>query len=211
MKGFYASDKIDWKEIDRIQVRDLSDKSGTPIAVPFAGTYEGMDPGYVPTDYAICRNTTVSFAAIQGVLKGESPVLSTMWTILGQPATGVTLPYWPVGPTPPEASGGKTAPLCDAANHIRAAVFTDKLATVRPDGSKIPIYIDTKLLRDSSGEGVWKVTLPVEDHVIAEGEAALAQWRKQMPDGTEMLALESRLAREALDALQEAAARLDKK
>ena len=204
MKDFFASDRIDWKEIERIQVRDFSDKSGTPLSVPFSGNYAGQEAGYIPTDYAICRNVTVSFAAIQGVLKGEPPVLSTMWTILGQPATGITVPYWPVGATPAEANGPKTAPLCDAANDIRARIFPSPKVQAQADANKAPINLNTQMLRDSNGSGIWKITLPVEDQIITEGEGALQQWRNHSPDATEMLALEGKLTKKALDALKQA-------
>lgn len=204
MKDFFASDRIDWKEIERIQVRDFSDKSGTLLSIPFSGNYAGQEAGYIPTDYAICRNITVSFAAIQGVLKGEPPVLSTMWTILGQPATGITVPYWPVGATPAEANGPKTAPLCDAANDIRARIFPSPKVQAQADANKAPIYLNTQMLRDSNGSGIWKITLPVEDQIITEGEGALQQWRNHSPDATEMLALEGKLTKKALDALKQA-------
>jgi hypothetical protein len=204
MKDFFASDRIDWKEIERIQVRDFSDKSGTLLSIPFSGNYAGQEAGYIPTDYAICRNITVSFAAIQGVLKGEPPVLSTMWTILGQPATGITVPYWPVGATPAEANGPKTAPLCDAANDIRARIFPSPKVQAQADANKAPINLNTQMLRDSNGSGIWKITLPVEDQIITEGEGALQQWRNHSPDATEMLALEGKLTKKALDALKQA-------
>jgi len=204
MKDFFASDRIDWKEIERIQARDFSDKSGTPLSIPYTGNYQGQTPGYIPTDYAICRNITVSFAAIQGVLKGEPPVLSTMWTILGQPATGITVPYWPVGSTPAEANGPKTAPLCDVANDIRSRIFPSPKAQSQADGNRAPIYLNSWMLRDSNGRGIWKITLPVEDQIIAEGDGALQRWRKHGPDTTEMLALEGKLTKKALNALKQA-------
>ena len=211
MKDFFDSDRIDWKEICRIQARDFSDQSGTPLPVPFPGQYQGAKDGCIPTGYAICRNITVSFAAIQGVLQHESPALSTMWTILGQPATGITVPYWPVGPTPPEADGKKTAPLCDAANSLREKIYSDTSVQPPTGTSRTPIYLNSRMLRDDAGGGIWKTTLPVEESLVAEGEAALERWRKQSPPAAEILALERKLAMQALEALHQANVLLEKK
>lgn len=205
MKEFYASDKIDWKEIVRGQVRDFSDKAGTSFPLPYNGNYQGFERGYLPTNFAICRNTTVSFAAIQGVLQNEPPVLSTMWTILGQPATGITVPYWPVGPTPPEANGEKHAPLCDVAADIRNKLFKDLVPqTPPPAPNSTPVYVNTRLLRDTDGSGIWRVILPAEDKIISKGEKRLQNWRKKGPNPKEMIGVEAALARDAFSALTEA-------
>ena len=88
------------------------------MELPFTGSIDGHPQGYFPNNSSINRNTSVSFAVIQGVAPGEDPRLSTMWTILGQPSTGILVPFWPVGETPAEANGPETAPLADVANQI---------------------------------------------------------------------------------------------
>ena len=204
MKEYYASNGIDWKEIVRGQVRDFSDKAGTSFPLPYAGNYQGLERGYVPTNFAICRNMTVSFAAIQGVLPREAPVLSTMWTILGQPATGITVPYWPVGQTPPEANGEKTAPLCDSAASLRTRLFKNLEPQSTPAPNTTPVYVNTGMLRGTGGSGIWRVTLPAEDKIISKGEKRLQRWRKKGPDTKDMLSIEGELAKDALKALNDA-------
>jgi len=204
MKEFYATDKIELKEILRVQVRNFGDQSGDEVEIPFKRSWGGHTYGYFPNSSSICRNSSVSLSVIQGVLPGEPPALSTMWTILGQPATGIAVPYWPVGATPPEADGEKTAPLCDAANDIRARIYAPFGVEDRPSGRSRPLYLDTFMLRDEYGGGIWSVLFPAEDAILSEAEKALTRWRRQMPPASEMLDLESRLAKKALAATRAA-------
>ena len=81
-----------------------------------------------------------------------------MWTILGQPATSIALPYWPVGNTPIEADGLLTSALCDKALEIKAYLFD----TTNSE------YIDSYKLLDGNGGGLWSCTFPLEDKIIAD-------------------------------------------
>jgi len=169
MKEFYATDKIELKEILRVQVRNFGDQSGDEVEIPFKRSWGGHTYGYFPNSSSICRNSSVSLSVIQGVLPGEPPALSTMWTILGQPAT-----YAPFG------------------------------VEDRPSGRSRPLYLDTFMLRDEYGGGIWSVLFPAEDAILSEAEKALTRWRRQMPPASEMLDLESRLAKKALAATRAA-------
>lgn len=204
MRRFYQTDKIDMKEIVRVQVRSFGDPKGNLVPLPFSGSVDGHEAGYYPHNSSINRNSTVSFAAIQGVLPGEDPRLSTMWTILGQPSTGVTVPYWPVGDTPSEADGPETAPLNDASNRIRAELY-DVALTTTGDGRPVrPLYINTQALQGANGEGIWSILFPAEDTIIAESERALERWRASGVDAAGMLETEARLAKQALKAIERA-------
>ena len=194
LESFYADGKVSYKDILRGQMRDFSDKQSEPLSVPFRAKWSQEDIyGYVECYYSICRNSTVSTSVFVGVLESEDPRLSTMWTILGQPATTIAIPYWPVGKTPVEADGEVTAPLCDAALKIKSLLFDYKER-----------YIDTFKLRDNKGDGLWKILFPAEDRIFAETEAKLAKWRKSGPDAEEMLATESKFAKDALATLEDA-------
>jgi hypothetical protein len=204
MIDFYRTDKIDFKEIVKIQVRSFGNSDGELVDLPFTGTIEGHERGYYPNNSSINRNTSVSFAVIQGVLSGEDPRLSTMWTILGQPSTGITVPYWPVGETPPEADGPDTAPLSDAANQIKRELY-EEYENPDPSARRIrPLFINTLELRDENGEGIWKVIMPAEDSIIAESERSLETWRSSGVDPAEMLEVEGRMSRWALAVIQRA-------
>lgn len=204
MIDFYRTDKIDFKEIVKIQVRSFGNSEGTLVDLPFTGTIEGHERGYFPHNHSINRNSTVSFSAIQGVLSDEDARLSTMWTILGQPSTGITVPYWPVGETPAEANGPETAPLCDAANQIRQELY-EEFENPDPAAERVrPLFINTLELMDEHGDGIWKITMPVEDSIIAESERSLERWRASGINVAEMLEIEQEMASWALMTIQRA-------
>jgi hypothetical protein len=203
MLDFFATERIDFKEIAKIQVRSFGDHEGNLVDLPFTGSFEGHTPGYFPHNSSINRNSSVSFAVIQGVLQEEDPRLSTMWTILGQPSTGVLIPYWPVGETPPEADGPETAPLNDVANRIKAALYVEPgLEGAAPSGR--PLYINTLELLDEEGGGIWEIMMPVEDSIIMESERRLDEWRQSGVNVGQMLEVEKTMTARALTALERA-------
>ena len=115
------------------------------------------------------------------------------------------MPYWPVGATPAEADGPKTAPLDEVANHIRVALYTEPGAKTMEER---PLFINTRALRDENGDGIWKITMPVEDSIVAESERHLATWRASSPDVGAMLQTERTMAARAFAALERAYAYL---
>ena len=162
ISSFYYGDSLNYRSIIRYQMRDFSDSNSNLVTIPFSDYWEpGIPFGYIGCNKSICHTSSVSSAVIHGVLPTELAGLSTMWTILGQPATSIAIPYWPVGNTPVEADGILTSSLCDKANEIRASIF-DYL----PDDN----YIDTYKLQDSLGGGLWSCTYPIEDGVFADTE-----------------------------------------
>jgi len=196
INSFYLGDTLNYRSILRYQMRDFSDFDSEPVPVPFADEWiSGRPYGYIYTDVSVCRSSSISATVIQGVLSGESEKLSTMWTILGQPAAGIAVPYWPVGQTPEEADGSSTAPLCDKARQIKAELF---------DYAENGHYIDSYKLRDESGNGLWKTTFFAEDSIFREAEEQMDVWRTSGPVVSEMLTLETTYAQYALSALEKA-------
>ena len=197
MSDFHSGDSLNYRSILRTQMRDFSDFDSRPVPIPYPAKWISSRPyGYVYCYVSICRSTSVSAVVFQGVLPNQEPAkLSTMWTILGQPASGIAVPYWPVGKAPKEAYGTQTAPLCDIANQIRALLFD------YPDNSH---YIDSYKLRDGNGSGLWAQTFPAEDSIFRATEARIQQWRNGTFSIQEMLDTESDLATYALETLQNA-------
>ncbi|HPS17182.1 MAG TPA: T9SS type A sorting domain-containing protein [Bacteroidales bacterium] len=194
INNFFNGDSLNYKSIIRYQMRDFSDNNSNPVSIPFAGNWSiGIPYGYIYCEKSICRTSSVSTSVIHGVLPSEKPVLTTMWTILGQPASTVALPYWPVGYTPAEADGSTTSALCDKANEIRTTLF---------DYSSNDNYIDTYKLRDSVGGGLWHCIFPLEDNIFSETENFLDSLRllSSLPVNL-MLNKESALASYALNEL----------
>ena len=206
MLGFFATERIDFKEIVKIQVRSFGDAQGNLVPLPITQSIEGHPPGYYPHSSSINRSSSVSFAVIQGVRPGEDTRLSTMWTILGQPSTGILVPYWPVGATPAEADGPETAPLADAANRIRSQLYEELKAgaTVAGERAPRPLFINTRALQDENGDGIWKIMMPAEDSIVAESERRLEGWRASGPDVQAMLGTERSMTARALATLQKA-------
>ncbi|UCH11388.1 MAG: T9SS type A sorting domain-containing protein [Fidelibacterota bacterium] len=192
---FHSGDSLNYRSLARHQLRDFSDLLSRPIPVPFPQQWAPEIPfGYVYTNVSICRYWTVSAVVIQGVIPGEPPELSTMWTLLGHPATAITIPYWPIGQAPPEA-GDLIAPLCDTANKIKGLLFND---------DRYIDYIDSYKLLDGQGGGLWTHTFPAEDSIFSAAETLLTDWRSDTLDTNEMLATEGTFARYALSVLDEA-------
>jgi len=191
--GFYSTGKLNCKTILRTQMRDFSDDACKPVPVPFSGKWNSDSPfGYIQCDRSICRSSSVSASVIVGVLPGEPVKLSTMWTILGQPACSIAVPYWPVGQTPAEARGTNTAPLCNVALKIKSLLFDyeDKK------------YIDSYKLRNGRAGGLWAITFPAEDRIFEQARQKLIKWRSDGPNISEMVATESALAAHALSVLE---------
>ena len=194
---FVSGDSLTFRTIMRYQMRDFSDFDSEPVPVPFPRRWKSDRPfGYIYTGVSICRSSSVSAAVIHGVLPGEDPRFTTMWAILGQPASSIAVPYWPVAETPPESNGNSTAPLCDEANKIKSLLF-DYLPNTA--------YIDSYKLRDENGNGLWARTFPAEDSIFTATEARLADWQQgpSLPL-SEMETTESEMAHYALRKLKQA-------
>jgi hypothetical protein len=197
-----AGNNLSPRGIIERQMRDFSDAAGNPFPVPYpARVYPGAPFGSIETSSSICGATSVSAVVIQGVARGEPAGLSTMWTMLGLPAAAITVPYWPVGPTPGAADGAPAAPLCDEANRLQSRLYT---FVPDPGSGRIQEYIDSYALRDFAGQGVWTRILPAEQRIISAAEEQLALWRASgsAPPRSDMLAVETRLADYALAALR---------
>ncbi len=193
-EGFQAENNLNYRSILRTQMRDFSNEDSEPVSVPYPESWSQDVPrGYIYTGVSICRSSSVSAAVFQGVRPGEPARLSTMWAMLGQPATSITIPYWAVGMTPPESDGQETAPLCDVSNQIRSLLFDSE------DNSR---FLDSYKLRDSKGRGLWTVTFAAEDSILSAAEALLEQWRVNAPTTDEILEAESAFAGYAFSILK---------
>jgi hypothetical protein len=194
--GYHAAGRLEPRSILRQQMRDFARPTGEPLPIPFPDSWEAGKPaGYIHVDKSICRTSSVSAAVMQGVKPGEPATLSTFWVMLGQPAASITLPYWPVGPTPPEADGPRTAPLCDASRRIRDLLFDLPGADNRH-------FLDTRKLKDGHGGGLWPITLAAEDSIFTATDALLNEWRRRQPTAATILQAEGALAKYALGKLQ---------
>ena len=175
ISNFYSGDSLNYKSILRYQMRDFSDNLSQPLSIPYDDKLFTDTPyGFICTSKSICRGSSVSAAVIQGVLMGESPRLSTMWTILGQPATTIAVPYWPVGKTPTVSYRSPISSLCDLAIKLREELFEVIYVSLIQSNCD---FIDTYKLKYENGLGLWSKTFPAEDSIFIAAENLLDKWR----------------------------------
>jgi len=173
----------------RAAARDLKNDVIDPYPLPYEEGQDNRPPGFIRTANSINRFRTRSCAVFRGVLGGEEPRLTTMWTILGEPVCGIALPIWPLsGSVPLELGGAPTAPLCDAAIARKAACYP--LAAS-------PEYCDTYEIDDGLGSGVFSYSGPIEDWVLGRTEERLAEWRASTPTPSAVSAIQNATALQA--------------
>ena len=173
----------------RVVARDLKNDVIDPYPLPFARGQDGRPVGYIRTFNSISRFRTVSCVVFHGVLPGEDPQLTTMWTILGEPVCGIALPTWLLaGSVPPELGGPASAPLNDMIGVKKASCY--------PLASS-PEYLYTAALDDGHGGGAFSYTFPIENRALARAATLRAEWRASLPTPQAVAAAQNKITREA--------------
>lgn len=155
---------------------------------PFTGP--NTSGWFVDQDF-ISRSSTSCSVVVQGVKPGECAELTTMWTVLGYPPTGVAIPLW-VDETLPEmvkmdASLG-TSPLSYWSLRLEERVF--RLHAGMGSGR----YMHWATLYNEQGHGYMQLLAPVEDENFRLTGQVLEKWRRNnRVDRAEMQALYRRL------------------
>lgn len=121
----------------------------------------------------IPRNSSCSSILIQGVKKGETPELATIWTILGFPLTAVAIPTFVKGDDklPQIVTGNEKgiARLCNFSLTLKEECFT----ITRGSGKR---YINVTALLNREGTGIMQKLLPVEKSIFSETARYLKMW-----------------------------------
>lgn len=134
------------------------------------------DAWVVDQDFIPRRSTSAS-VVIEGVKPEESPVFTTMWTILGYPPCSVVLPVW-IGceygvPTLLQgAEDSVRSPLCEWSNRLKNKVFSLE----RGSG---PHYLHMALLYNPEGNGYTQRLLLLEKEIYAESRIVLDEARRK--------------------------------
>lgn len=135
------------------------------------------DPIFSFFEDFIPRYSSASTVVIQGVGKGESPDLTTMWTVLGFPLTSVVTPVWVAGGSnlPSFLMPGKNglALQCDRALALKARLFPITYSY----GSR---YMLASELYNRRGSGILQRLRPLEDKIFLEAQTQLERWRKEL-------------------------------
>ncbi len=198
-----AGDSLDAQCMIRYHMRDLN-QYGKPFAMPYYTSmfYPQVPHWYLYTYGFVLNSLTTAAVVMEGVLPGEDPRLTTMWTSLGFPGTSIVVPFWPVCEPPASARGDESSPLSLASKSLRNEVMDVYTVTQYP-GYQLE-FLNTYKLCDTLGGGLWPYLFDAEHSVIAAAEISLEAWRG-MGDwlSTEMIeGKESELAAIALDKLQ---------
>ena len=125
----------------------------------------------------IPRSGSASSVTIQGVKEGESPSLTTMWSIIGFPLTSVCIPLWlDMNTDLPRIvqyeKEVKNSPICHAALTFKKDVYSYRL------GSHSKYYINVNSLLNAEGNGYIQKLLPLEDRIYAKSLEMTKSWYK---------------------------------
>ncbi len=183
---FYADSNLNYQSILQDHMRDFSYSDSEPVDVPYPHQWIIDRPyGYINTRYSICRHISVSATVIRGVEPSELVRLTTMWTMLGQTAGSIAVPYWSVGNPPDD-----TDSLFNVTYQIKQCLF---------DYSN-ERYIDSYKLRNEDGNSLWDQIYPVGEIIFDSTDSFL----ENNPSESEMLIFEAEMARYAFSELQRA-------
>lgn len=133
---------------------------------------------FVDQDF-IARSSTASSVVVQGVKKGENPELTTMWTILGYPPTGVAVPVWVkgAGECLPQLlvrqEGKKVSPLGNWSVMLAGDVFS------YTQGMGSSRYMNWEKLYNAEKNGYMQLLAPVEEEVFRRTAPLLKEWRRK--------------------------------
>lgn len=135
---------------------------------------------FISADDLITRSGTSSTILIQGIRKGESPDMNTVWVQVGYPETTVSIPLW--------VRGGENIPSVlqyDASlensplNHYALQWKKEVFPIGRSDGYH---YMKMTKLINPQKTGYLQRIERIEKDIFAQTEKNLNAWRKKTPD-----------------------------
>jgi len=135
---------------------------------------DSNDPFYIITQDYIPRFSSASTYLCEGVKKGESVELTTMWTILGYQLCTVAIPTWVSGgkllPKIVVADQTGNAPICNAALNLKKKVYPIE----RGNGN---YYMNLTTLLNKDETGIYQKITEIEDKVFSRTDEKLKKWR----------------------------------
>jgi hypothetical protein len=133
------------------------------------------ETNFFPFQDYIVRSSSVSTILVQGVKMGESPKLTTVWTILGFQPASVAIPTWVDGgenlPLYLTADKSGNAALCDYSLQIKSKCFP----ITRGSGKN---YLNLSAMYNSNGTGIIQKLKPVENEIMLQAENRMINWRR---------------------------------
>lgn len=130
---------------------------------------------YVDFNDFIPRYSTSASVVIQGVKKGESSELYTMWTVLGFPLCSVVYPVWfnieKILPDILKAGTDGNSELCKLSLKLKEKCFSLQKG-------KTQNYININALFNGEGTGILQELRPIEDYIFTSTEDILNKFRE---------------------------------
>lgn len=139
-----------------------------------------FDTEFISSDDMITRHSSASSIIVQGVKKGESPDMSTIWAQVGYPETCVAVPLWVRGgenlPTIVQYDESvKNSPLNQYAMEWKNIAYP----IGRSDGYH---YLKMTELFNQNQTGYVQRIEKIEKDIFELTEEKLASWRKKLPE-----------------------------
>jgi hypothetical protein len=126
-------------------------------------------------DY-IPRYTSSAVTVFHGAAKGESPKLTTMWTVLGFPLSSIAVPVWinEEALLPSALTGGEDnkSLICSMSLDLKDKLFPVK----RGSGYK---YMNISALVNAENRGILQRIIPIEKEIIRKAEDLIVMWRRE--------------------------------
>jgi hypothetical protein len=123
----------------------------------------------------IVRHSSTSSLVVHGVLPGENPALTTLWTVLGFPLTTALIPVWvAAGPALPEmalSNDGKVSPINE-----KALVLKQRCFPLGVDNAYD--YLNIAALYNRAGTGIAQRLAEPNAEVCRRTVDTLAAWRR---------------------------------
>jgi hypothetical protein len=123
----------------------------------------------------IVRHSSTSSLIVQGVLPGEDPALTTLWTVLGFPLTTALIPVWvAAGPALPEmalSADGKVSPINEKALALKKRCFPLGVDNAYD-------YLNLAALFNRAGTGIAQRLAEPNAEIRRRTADVLAAWRR---------------------------------
>jgi hypothetical protein len=121
------------------------------------------------------RPSSAGSFVVQGILAGERPELTTMWSILGFPLSTVAIPVWLTRenllPSILTAAPGEKSLLCSFGLDLKKRI----VPVTRGNGK---YYLQTTTVINSDKTGIYQQLQPLEESIREEAYKYLRTWRK---------------------------------
>jgi hypothetical protein len=172
LRSLAHSGKLSHELLLQSVCRDLVNDEVDPYPLPFTGSMNLGEPGWLDTQNCINRHRTVSCAVFHGVRVNESPSLTTMWCMLGEPICSIAIPLWAItGPVSDLLDGPKKSALNVKMQGYKNWLYHDK---------RNPRFLDTQRL--TSARSFLVRQRRMEEEIFNDALVRMKQWRENLPD-----------------------------